>query len=117
MIQRTLARRLFLLALSLLPLPALSDSVPPPPPLAARSWVLMDATSGAVLVDQQGSQRLPPASLTKLMTAHVAALELQRGRLKEDDRVLISEKAWRMGGSKMFVEVNATVTVEDLLRA
>lgn len=116
MIQRTLARRLFLLALSLLPLPALSDSVPPPPPLAARSWVLMDATSGAVLVDQQGSQRLPPASLTKLMTAHVAALELQRGRLKEDDRVLISEKAWRMGGSKMFVMVGDKVAVRDLLQ-
>jgi len=76
----------------------------------------MDAASGAVLVDQLGSQRLPPASLTKLMTSHVAALELQRGRLKEDDVVLISEKAWRMGGSKMFVMVGDKVAVKDLLR-
>jgi len=91
-------------------------AVPPPPQLAAKSWVLMDAASGSVLVDHQGNTRLPPASLTKLMTSHVAALELQRGRLKEDDRVLISEKAWRMGGSKMFVMVGDQVAVRDLLR-
>ena len=90
--------------------------VPPPPQLAAKSWVLMDAASGNILVDQQGSMRLPPASLTKLMTSHVAALELQRGRIKESDLVTISEKAWRMGGSKMFVMVGDKVAVRDLLR-
>jgi len=90
--------------------------VPPPPQLAAKSWVLMDAASGNVLVDHQGSQRLPPASLTKLMTSHVAALELQRGRIKAGDLVTISEKAWRMGGSKMFVKVGDRVAVSDLLR-
>jgi len=90
--------------------------VPPPPQLAAKSWVLMDAASGNVLVDHQGSQRLPPASLTKLMTSHVAALELQRGRIKAGDLVTISEKAWRMGGSKMFVKVGDQVAVHDLLR-
>ena len=116
MIHRNIAHRLLLLTASLLPAAAFAASVPPPPPLAAKSWVLMDAGSGAVLVDQQGSQPLPPASLTKLMTAHVAALELQRGRLKEDDRVLISEKAWRMGGSKMFVMVGDKVAVRELLQ-
>ena len=95
---------------------AVAADVPPPPDLAAKSWVLMDSASGAVLVDHQGSMRLPPASLTKLMTAHVAALELQRGRLKESDLVTISEKAWRMGGSKMFVMVGNQVAVSDLLR-
>jgi D-alanyl-D-alanine carboxypeptidase (penicillin-binding protein 5/6) len=96
---------------------AWSDTgLPPPPQLAAKSWVLMDAASGAVLVDQLGSQRLPPASLTKLMTSHVAALEIQRGRLKESDLVTISEKAWRMGGSKMFVMVGNQVSVHDLMR-
>ena len=95
---------------------AVAATVPPPPQLAAKSWVLMDSASGSVLVDQLGTQRLPPASLTKLMTAHVAALELQRGRLKESDLVLISEKAWRMGGSKMFVHVGDQVAVSDLLR-
>ena len=93
-----------------------ADIVPPPPQLAAKSWVLMDAASGSVLVDHQGNTRLPPASLTKLMTAHVAALELQRGRIKETDLVTISEKAWRMGGSKMFVKVGNQVAVSDLLR-
>ena len=96
--------------------PAAFAALPPPPPLAAKSWVLMDAASGAVLVNHEGSTRLPPASLTKLMTSHVAALELQRGRLKEDDPVLVSEKAWRMGGSKMFIKVGNQVAVKDLLR-
>ena len=111
----SLLARLALVSLLLSPLPVLAE-VPPPPELAARSWVLMDAASGSVLVDHEGSVRLPPASLTKLMTSHVAALELQRGRLKEDTRVLIGEKAWRMGGSKMFVMVGDQVTVSDLLR-
>ena len=91
-------------------------AVPPPPELAAKSWVLMDAASGSVLVNHQGTTRLPPASLTKLMTSHVAALALQRGRIKETDLVTISEKAWRMGGSKMFVMVGNQVAVSDLLR-
>ncbi len=91
-------------------------AVPPPPPLAAKSWVLMDAATGNVLVDHQGSLRLPPASLTKLMTSHVAALALQQGRIKETDLVTISEKAWRMGGSKMFVQVGDKVAVKDLMR-
>jgi len=89
-------------------------AVPPPPPLIAKSYVLMDATSGAVLVNQQGDERLPPASLTKLMTAYIATLKIQRGELKESDLVTISEKAWRMGGSKMFVQVGNQVSVSDL---
>ena len=109
-------RLVVLFSLSLLPVAGHAAAVPPPPELAAKSWVLMDAASGAVLVDHQGSQRLPPASLTKLMTSHVAALEMQRGRLKENDLVLISEKAWRMGGSKMFVKVGNQVAVHDLMR-
>jgi D-alanyl-D-alanine carboxypeptidase (penicillin-binding protein 5/6) len=111
-----LQRLVLLFTVLIAPLAWSTTLVPPSPQLAARSWVLMDAASGAVLVDQLGSQRLPPASLTKLMTSHVAALELQRGRLKEDDVVLISEKAWRMGGSKMFVMVGDKVAVKDLLR-
>ena len=93
-----------------------ADAMPPPPQLAAKSWVLLDVASGSILVDHQGATRLPPASLTKLMTAHVAALELQRGRIKESDLVTISEKAWRMGGSKMFVQVGDQIAVSDLLR-
>ena len=111
----SLLARLAAVSLFLVPLAA-AAAAPPPPTLAARSWVLMDAASGEVVVDVKGAERLPPASLTKLMTAHVAALEMQRGRLKPDDLVTISEKAWRMGGSKMFVRVGNQVAVEDLLR-
>jgi len=88
--------------------------IPPPPQIAAKSYVLMDAASGNVLVEHLGDERLPPASLTKLMTAYVATLEMQRGRLKETDQVTISEKAWRMAGSKMFVDVGKQVSVSDL---
>ncbi len=91
-------------------------AVPPPPPLAAKSWVLMDAATGNVIVDHQGNLRLPPASLTKLMTSHVAALAMQKGRIKESDLVIISEKAWRMGGSKMFVQIGDKIAVKDLMR-
>ena len=111
----SLLARLAAVSVLLSSLTAFAD-VPPPPELAARSWVLMDAASGETIVDVDGSNRLPPASLTKLMTAHVAALEMQRGRLKADDLVTISEKAWRMGGSKMFVKVGDQVAVKDLLR-
>jgi len=91
-----------------------AQTIPPPPELNAKSYVLMDAASGNVLVSQLGDERLPPASLTKLMTAYVATLEMQRGRLKETDQVTISEKAWRMAGSKMFVDVGKQVSVNDL---
>ncbi len=110
-------QRAVLLLSLLFPLAAWSAiTVPPPPPLAAKSWVLMDAATGSVLVNHQGSARLPPASLTKLMTSHVAALALQQGRIKETDLVVISEKAWRMGGSKMFVQVGDKIAVKDLMR-
>ncbi|MFP5418379.1 MAG: D-alanyl-D-alanine carboxypeptidase family protein [Gammaproteobacteria bacterium] len=111
-----LQRLVLIASFSILPATGGAATVPPPPPLLAKSWVLMDAASGSVLVDHLGSQRLPPASLTKLMTSHVAALEMQRGRLKDTDLVNISEKAWRMGGSKMFVRVGNQVAVRDLMR-
>src|SRR5512143_1048943 len=93
---------------------AWSAVIPPPPEIAAKSYVLMDAASGDVLVGHEGDQRLPPASLTKMMTAYLATLEMQRGRIHPNDMVTISEKAWRTGGSKMFVEVGKQVSVDDL---
>jgi D-alanyl-D-alanine carboxypeptidase (penicillin-binding protein 5/6) len=88
--------------------------VPPPPEIAAKSWVLMDAASGDVLAEHEGDARLPPASLTKMMTAYIATREMQRGRIHPSDMVTISEKAWRTGGSKMFVEVGKQISVDDL---
>ncbi|UAW99982.1 D-alanyl-D-alanine carboxypeptidase [Halopseudomonas nanhaiensis] len=90
--------------------------VPTAPQLAASSYLLIDAQSGKVLVEHNADEPLPPASLTKMMTSYIASLEIQRGQIGEEDMVLVSEKAWRMGGSKMFIEVGTQVRVIDLLR-
>ncbi|GAB5471033.1 MAG: D-alanyl-D-alanine carboxypeptidase family protein [Rhodospirillales bacterium] len=82
----------------------------------ARSAVLLDAETGAVLFSKNADQRLPPASMSKLMTAFVVFERLAQGLLSLDDRLPVSERAWRKGGSKMFVEVGDSVTVSDLLR-
>lgn len=101
-------------------LPALSAEaqqvpVPSPPQLSARGYLLVDHDSGAILAETDADDRLEPASLTKIMTAYVVFHELEEGKLSVDDEVLISEKAWRTGGSKMFIEVGKRVTVGDLL--
>ncbi|MCY1351194.1 D-alanyl-D-alanine carboxypeptidase DacC [compost metagenome] len=112
------AKRLLLPAALLIVAPAsmaAQQIVPSPPQLAAKAYVLMDAQSGQVLVENNGDQRLPPASLTKLMTAYIATLEIRKGQIGESDPVTISEHAWRTGGSRMFVQVNTQVTMSDLL--
>jgi len=83
---------------------------------AATSAVLLDMTSGAVLMSKKPDMRIPPASMSKLMTVYMVFEALSEGRLKLDDEFVVSEKAWRMGGSKMFVKINTRITVEDLLR-
>ena len=90
--------------------------LPAPPQLAASSYVLMDANTGEILVQKNADEQLPPASLTKMMTAYIAEIQLKSGNLSLSDEVLISEKAWRKQGSKMWVEWNTRVSVEDLLR-
>ena len=110
-------RRLTLLAL-FITAPATwaaETAVPAAPELAAKAYVLMDAASGNVLVENNGDQRLPPASLTKLMTAYIATLEIRRGQINETDKVMVSEHAWRTGGSRMFIKVGTEVALGDLL--
>lgn len=94
---------------------AADQMVPAAPQLAARAYVLMEASSGNVLIDSNGDERLPPASLTKLMSAYIATLEIRRGQIGENDLVTVSENAWRTGGSRMFIKVGSQVTVSDLL--
>lgn len=113
-----LARRCIfplLLLVSPFALAAAPQALPAPPQLAAKSYVLMDAASGQVLVEHNGDERLPPASLTKLMTAYLATLEINNGQIKESDLVTVSENAWRTGGSRMFIQVGTQVSVDDLL--
>ncbi|MBD3898600.1 D-alanyl-D-alanine carboxypeptidase [Halomonas sp. ML-15] len=95
--------------------PSPQTMVPSPPQLAAKSWFLMDADSGEVLIEHNADERLPPASLTKLMTAYLVERELDRGNISMDDMVRVSENAWRTGGSKMFIEVDTEVSIRDLL--
>ncbi|GLQ32451.1 D-alanyl-D-alanine carboxypeptidase family protein [Litoribrevibacter albus] len=90
--------------------------IPASPQLAASAYILLDANSGKVLVENNPDERVPPASLTKMMTSYIAVEEIQRGNISLDDEVLVSEKAWRMPGSRMFIEVGKKVKVEDLLR-
>ncbi len=90
--------------------------VPSAPQIKARSYLVMDYATGAYLVEHHIEQRVEPASLTKMMTVYVVASEMAEGNLSLSDMVLVSEKAWRMGGSRMFIEVNKKVSVADLLK-
>lgn len=96
--------------------PATESIIPGPPQIAASSYILLDAVTGKVIVQENADVQLPPASLTKIMTAYIAEVEIDNGNMSLDDEVHISEKAWRTQGSKMFVDVNSNVRVEDLLR-
>lgn len=89
--------------------------VPAPPVIGAKSYLLIDGTTGAELAAHDPDLGLAPASLTKLMTTYVVFKALQQGQLQLSDEVAISEKAWRMPGSRMFVEVGKRVPVESLL--
>lgn len=82
----------------------------------AQQAVLIDFDTGTVLLSKNADARMYPASMTKLMTAYLVFERLKNGTLSLDDTFPVSEKAWRKGGSKMFVEVGARVRVEDLLR-
>ncbi len=86
------------------------------PTVNASGYLLVDVESGQTLSENSADARLEPASLTKIMTAHVVFSEIKAGRIALQDMVLISEKAWKMQGSKMFIEVNKQVSVEKLLK-
>lgn len=83
---------------------------------SAQEVILVDDTTGAVLLAKNSDRRMFPASMSKLMTLYVAFSKLTEGSLSLDDQLRVSEKAWRMGGSKMFVELNSRVSVDELLR-
>lgn len=90
--------------------------IPSAPRVNAKAYLLIDHNSGHVIAERNADKKIEPASLTKLMTAYVVLFEIDRGGISLDDEVKISEKAWRMGGSRMFVKVNSHVSVKDLLK-
>ena len=116
---KTVTRTLFLVfSLLLMTGQASAQAVliPSPPQIAGSSWVLMDPLSGRVIMEHNSNERLPPASLTKMMTAYIVERELDEGRISMSDMVPISVKAWRTEGSRTFVQEGTSVSVEDLLK-
>ncbi|WP_431285475.1 serine hydrolase [Humitalea sp. 24SJ18S-53] len=83
---------------------------------SARQALIMDADTGAILLEKNADERMPPSSMSKLMTMYVVFDKLKRGQLRLDQQLPVSERAWRMGGSKMFVQLNGQVSVENLAR-
>ena len=102
----------------LMPLSAATAAMPTPnvPEISARGYLLQDFNSGQIIAEKNSHEQMEPASLTKLMTAHIVFSELRAGNLKLSTPVLVSERAWRMKGSRMFIEVNKRVSVEELLK-
>lgn len=89
---------------------------PQPPAVAARAWLLVDLTSGQTIASHNPYERIEPASLTKLMTAYLAFSAVRAKSLAPAQSVAVSERAWRSGGSRMFIEPQKPVTVQELLR-
>jgi D-alanyl-D-alanine carboxypeptidase (penicillin-binding protein 5/6) len=87
-----------------------------PPPIAARAFVLLDTQSGQVLAATAGDERFDPASLTKLMSAYLVFSAIRDKKLDPAAPVAVSERAYKAGGSRMFIEPGKPVTAEDLLR-
>jgi D-alanyl-D-alanine carboxypeptidase (penicillin-binding protein 5/6) len=90
--------------------------VPPAPQLDARAWLLIDTDSGLPLAEKNADAPVEPASLTKLMTAYLAFSAVKEGRLKLEQTLPVSEKAWKAEGSRMFLDPRNPATVDDLLK-
>ncbi len=89
---------------------------PSAPTIAASSYILQDYHTGKVLAENNADTKLAPASLTKILTVYVVFNEIKNGHLKLNDKVTISQNAWKTSGSKMFVKVNDQVEVQDLIK-
>ena len=120
---KTLPLPVFLLTFFVLAFPArvsaAASKIPDPPAIDARSWVLMDYASGEILAEKNGDARAEPASITKVLLTYIVYDEVKKGRVKWNDEVLISEKAWRQGKdsseSRMFLNIGSKVALEDLV--
>lgn len=117
---KTIVRIFALLCLSMA-VSAAPAIIPAPPQIAASGYILMDANSGKVIVEHNADEKLPPASLTKLMTSYILSYELEQGNVSNEDMVTISKNAWAQnpkfaGSSLMWIEVGKQVRLEDLHR-
>ena len=101
--------------MGLLALPAVAQ-VPQPPEIAARAYLLVDVTAGQVLAAKDADKPVEPASLTKLMTAYLVFDALKAGKISLTQTFPVSERAWKMPGSRMFIDPKMQVPVEDLIK-
>jgi D-alanyl-D-alanine carboxypeptidase (penicillin-binding protein 5/6) len=99
-----------------IPIPTQPVITPGIPNIDAKGFILMDANSGKILVEKNADMRMAPASLTKLMSLYIISTALKNGSIHLDDKVRISTKAWKTGGSRMFVKVGDEVAVRDLMQ-
>ena len=90
--------------------------LPRPPQINVTSYILVEPVTGKVLAEFNADDQIEPASMTKVMTGYIAADQLHRNLVRADDEVLISTKAWKMEGSRMFIEAGKRVSFEDLLK-
>lgn len=100
----------------LTPVPEALKAELAPPEVDGTAWIVFDHNTGWILGSHNAKERIEPASLTKIMTAYIVINDIQQGRITLSDMVPVSEKAWRMGGSRMFIETGQSVSVEDLLK-
>jgi D-alanyl-D-alanine carboxypeptidase (penicillin-binding protein 5/6) len=82
----------------------------------AKHAFIIEVETGTVLLDKLGEERMAPASMSKIMTAYVVFSMLKEGRVKPDDELPVSQEAWKLGGSKMFVKIGSRIKVDDLIR-
>ena len=109
-------RKILFFLVSLFSSLAFAQQMPVPPVLEARPWLLIEYPSRQVLAANAPDERIEPASLTKLMTAYLVFAALRSGTIKLNQEVLVSERAWRAPGSRMFIQVNTRVKVGDLIK-
>ena len=90
--------------------------VPNAPELNLKGYILIDPTTNTIIAESNSDGLIEPASMTKVMTAYVVSDQIENDLISINDEVLVSEKAWKMGGSKMFIEVDKRVSILDLLK-
>ena len=96
--------------------PAPAANLPQPPEIAAKSYLLMDVSAGQVLAERDADAPVEPASLTKLMTAYLVFDALRTHKISLEQKLPVSQRAWKMPGSRMFIDPKMQVPVEDLIK-
>ena len=109
-------KKIFLLVLFIPNFILAQSFVPNAPELDLKSYILIEPNTNTVIAEFNSSELIEPASMTKVMTGYVVADQIQNGLISLDDQALISEKAWKMEGSKMFIEAGKKVSILDLLK-